>query len=56
MLIKLQPYDNAILKTISINDQLIKRANKFKYLYSTLNNKWDNDRKIKIRATIANLC
>jgi hypothetical protein len=50
IIVSRQSYDNAILY---INDQPIERTNKFKYLGSTFNDKWDNDGEVKIRVAKA---
>jgi len=49
MIVSRPPYDNPII--LYINDQPIERM-KFKYLGFTFNNKWDNNGKVKTRATM----
>jgi len=50
IIVSRQPHDDAVLY---INNQPIKRTNKFKYLSSTLNDKLNSDEKVKIRMAIA---
>lgn len=50
MIVSRQPHENAHLY---IDNMQIERVNKFKYLGTTLNDKWDNDDEVKIRVAIA---
>jgi len=50
MIVSRQPNDN---KELYIDNNQIERVNKFKYLGTTLNDKWDNDKEIKVRIATA---
>lgn len=50
MIVSRQPHDNADLY---IDNNQIERVNKFKYLGTTLNDRWDNDEEVKIRIATA---
>jgi len=50
MIVTHQSHDDAVLY---INNQLIERMNRFKYLGFIFNDKWDTDEEVKIRTVIA---